>query len=204
MERAITAMGGFPLPRREPSLHLLCASVIGQSISTAAAARIVERFTALAGGPATPDAIRRLAVEDLRAIGLTLGKADALRGLADVWDTEGWADRTALRRASDSAIMEALCAVKGVGPWTAKMFLIFGLRRPDVLPQEDLGIRVGLGLLDGRGDRPSAGEVLDRGEAWRPWRTVASVALWQWALRAKGASLDEGGWWNAKDQQAVQ
>jgi methylated-DNA-[protein]-cysteine S-methyltransferase len=195
--RAIKQLGPFPLPQRPADLHLLCASIIGQSISMKAADSIVARFTERAGPRVslTPERVLAIPEEELKALGLTWGKANALHGLARVWAEQGWQDDAVLRRSPDDAITSALCTVKGIGPWTAKMFLMFGLRRPDVLPQEDLGVREGLRLLDGAAERPSPKEVVARAVAWRPWRTVASVYLWQVVAKDREQSLEGGGWW---------
>lgn len=197
MGRVIDAVGRFNLPVREPSLHLLCASVIGQSISLRAADSILARFDALLGGPESLDPHRLLAVgqEDLRALGLTAGKARALHGLAELWERERWSPAR-LAALDDAAVTGGLVAVKGIGPWTAKMFLIFGLRRPDVLPVEDLGLREGLRVMHGLRERPSIAEAGRLAACWSPWATVGTVYAWNLLMKqANGSLAGESGWW---------
>lgn len=197
MARAIAEVGRFALPQRPADLRMLCVSVIGQSISIHAAARIVCRFHDTVGGgcEVRPAAVLARSEEELMALGLTRTKAGAVRALAELWRRERWTPE-ALARLPDEAVAEALTAVRGVGPWTAKMFLIFGLRRPDVLPYEDLGLREALVQLYGLPQRPGREEVERLAECWRPWRTVATVYAWQALLRRRGATLSGGdGWW---------
>ncbi len=197
MTRALKVAGEFSLPRRVPSLHLLCASVIGQSISVKAAQTIVGRFSEAFGGPDSLDARRLIEAdrETIRSLGMNGTKAGAIQGIARAWHEERWTPDL-VRRVPDEVLMERLTAVRGIGPWTVKMFLIFGLRRPDVFPEEDLGVREGLRLLDGLEARPTAREVLARAQAWRPWRTVGTVLVWQYLLRASGTTLEEtSSWW---------
>lgn len=195
--RAIQAVGPFRLPRRVPGLHLLCASVIGQSISVKAARTIVNRFTDKFGGPETlqPRGVLRAKPETLRAIGINGTKVDAIRGLAEIWQQERWTPETVVH-VPDEELLARLTAVRGIGPWTVKMFLIFGLRRPNVLPQEDLGLQEGIKLIDGMDRRPTQREVLARAESWRPWSTIATVYAWQYLMHASNTSIDDASnWW---------
>jgi DNA-3-methyladenine glycosylase II len=197
LARAVKVVGEFSLPRRVPSLHLLCASVIGQSISVKAAQTIVGRFSEAFGGPESLDARRLIKAdrEAIRSLGMNGTKAGAIQGIAQVWHEEGWTSDS-VRLVPDEVLMERLTAVRGIGPWTVKMFLIFGLRRPDVFPEEDLGVREGLRLMDGLETRPTAREMLARADVWRPWRTVGTVLVWQYLLRASGTTLEEtSSWW---------
>jgi len=180
MERLISEAGRFRLNPCEPDLHLLCASVIGQSISMKAADKLVERFTARVGAPGKlqPKDVLRFSAEELKSIGLTTTKAGALRGLAELWQEKDWTTAK-VQQVPDADLVEALTTVRGIGPWTAKMFLIFGLRRPDVLPHEDLGLREGLRRMHGLGERPDRRVTEALTEAWSPWRSVGTVYVWQ-------------------------
>ncbi|MDK2973504.1 MAG: DNA-3-methyladenine glycosylase [Candidatus Sumerlaeota bacterium] len=197
MERAIAAVGKFALPEREATLHLLCASVIGQSISVKAAEKIVGRFSERVGDPTrlTPTKLLATSEAELQALGLTRGKACALHGLGELWRRERWTSAK-LDRLPDEEIAGKLVAVKGIGPWTAKMFLIFGLRRPDVLPFEDLGLREGLRVIHGLEQRPTPEETKRLAAPWAPWSTVGTVYVWCFLMKLKGETLaGEHGWW---------
>lgn len=197
MARAIELGVRFRLPPREPTLHMLCRSVIGQSISLIAAQRIVERFSHRFGEEDVllPAHLLTASLDDVRGLGLTMGKAAAIRSLAEVWGAQRWTSQS-VRLVPDDELMRRLTAIKGIGPWTVKMFQIFGLRRPDVLPFEDLGLREGVRLIDHAEDRPSPKDTVTRTEIWSPWRTVGTVIAWQAVMHARGGDLGaESGWW---------
>ncbi|MBX3730577.1 MAG: DNA-3-methyladenine glycosylase 2 family protein [Candidatus Sumerlaeia bacterium] len=197
MERVIEAVGPFALPERPADLHLLCASVIGQSLSIRAAETIVGRFSAAVGerGALRPESVLACPVEQLQALGLTRGKASAIRGLAEAWMRHGWSPE-AFAAMDDGEVARQLTRVKGVGPWTARMFLIFGLRRPDILPVDDLGLREALRVIHGLEARPDAADSTALAASWTPWSTVGTVYAWQYLLLQRQASLTgEHGWW---------
>lgn len=197
IRRAIDAVGRFALPERPADLHMLCSTVIGQSISLRAAESVVARFSAAVGGRGelTPGRILAHGEEDLRALGLTRTKAGAIRALAELWQREDWSPEK-LARLGDTDVTARLTSVKGVGPWSAKMVLIFGLRRPDVLPFEDLGLREALRVMHGLDARPDTARTRELAAAWTPWSTVGTVYAWQFLLKARNESLDgEHGWW---------
>lgn len=195
--RALDAGVRFTLPERQPTLHMLCRSVIGQSISMQAAQRIVERFTARFGDDDAldPAALVAADVEEVRGLGLTMGKAAAMQSLARVWAEQRWTSQ-GVRSVGDEELLARLRALRGIGPWTVKMFLIFGLRRPDVMPHEDLGVREGVRLLDRAADRPTPRATIERTQCWAPWRTVGTVLAWQAVMHARGGDMAGGeGWW---------
>jgi DNA-3-methyladenine glycosylase II len=135
---------------------------------------------ALTPGPRFPAAAELLALSDgaIRGAGVSGAKLAALRDLAE----RSLDGRLPLRRIGalpDDEIVERLVEVRGIGPWTARMFLLFRLGRLDVLAPDDLGIREGLRRLDGLVERPSPRAVEARGEVWRPLRSVASWVLWR-------------------------
>ncbi len=157
----------------------LLRSIVGQQLSTKAARTIYERLIGLYGGQApAPEQIVATDAEELRGVGLSRAKAAYLRSLAEhVIDGELELDR--LDALPDEEVTAQLTAVKGLGPWTAHMFLIFHLRRPDVLPVGDLGVRRAVQLAYGVEDLPSAAELERIAEPWRPYRSLASLYLWR-------------------------
>lgn len=199
LARAIDAVGPFKLRAREANLHLLCSSIIGQSISIKAAASIVGRFNEQVGGAEklTPKRVLAKTEDELKSLGVNRTKAGALLGLAEVWQREKWTP-SIVRDLPDDVLIEKLTQVRGIGPWTVKMFLIFGLRRPDVMPHEDVGFLEGLRRMRGLDERPKKRtEIEAMTECWRPWRTVGVIYGWQYLLcEDRGVDLDTaGGWW---------
>jgi DNA-3-methyladenine glycosylase II len=159
----------------------LVDSIISQQLSIKAAATIFERFKALFGDsfPA-PEAILGKSVDELRSVGLSRGKATYVRDLAQhVVDGKVAFDH--LDSLSNEAIIAELTAVKGIGEWTAHMFLMFCMGRMDVLAHGDLGIKNGMQKLYGLDHQPSAQEIIDiaRSRNWHPYETVACWYVWQ-------------------------
>ncbi len=182
MAEVIGRCGPFRLGEHPPGYLALCWAIIGQQLSMIAAGRITARFTELVerrGGP-DPAAVLRVPERELRACGLSGAKAAAVRRLAGFWIEERL-DSSRLAALPDEELLRLLTVVKGVGPWTVKMFLIFSLRRPDVLPVEDLGLRAGFREIYGtpNGDMPSPEVIEARAEAWRPYRTVGTWYCWR-------------------------
>jgi DNA-3-methyladenine glycosylase II len=157
----------------------LVRSIVGQQLSTKAARTIYERLTALFDGR-TPTPAELLAAdpEKVRSAGLSRPKVGYLRSLAEHVES-GELELDRLTELPDEEVSEQLTAVKGLGQWTADMFLIFHLRRPDVLPVGDLGIRRAVERAYGLPDIPDAAQVLEIGEQWRPHRSLASLYLWR-------------------------
>jgi DNA-3-methyladenine glycosylase II len=167
--------------RPEPDrFAVLARSIVGQMISGAAARTVNARLAAAleAHGGLTPAGVLAAPVETLRGAGLSGTKAAAVRDLAEraASGVLPLADFDAL---SDDVITAHLTAVRGVGPWTAEMFLIFSLGRLDVLPLADLGLRAGVKDLDGLADLPDRATLRRRAEPWRPYRSVATWYLWR-------------------------
>jgi len=157
----------------------LLRSIVGQQLSTKAARTIYERLTGLYDGRTpTPEELVATDPEDLRGVGLSRAKASYLRSLAErVIHGELELDR--LTELPDEEVIAQLTAVKGLGPWTAHMFLIFHLGRPDVLPVGDLGVRRGVQLAYGMDELPTVSELEQIAEPWRPHRSLASLYLWR-------------------------
>jgi DNA-3-methyladenine glycosylase II len=153
-------------------------AIIGQQISTKAAASIDARLQAVGGEPHTPDAILALGEAGLRSVGLSGVKARYVLNLAESVHSRR-VPLASIHRYDDAAIVEKLTSVKGIGVWTAEMFLIFALNRPDVLPVADLGVRVALRSRFGLDDLPGPKACRELTEPWRPFRTVAMWYLWR-------------------------
>jgi DNA-3-methyladenine glycosylase II len=158
---------------------VLISAVVGQQLSTKAAATIRGRLMEPYGGRApTPKELLAADEKDLRAAGLSGRKVEYLRDLArHVEDGELELDRLAAM--SDEEVIEEITAVRGFGRWTAEMFLMFHLGRPDVLPVGDLGIRRAAQVAYGLDELPDADELERIAEPWRPHRTLACLYLWE-------------------------
>jgi DNA-3-methyladenine glycosylase II len=159
----------------------LSRSVVGQQISVKAAQSVWTRFAALAspqGGPLMPQAVTDLDVPALRGAGLSARKAEYLLDLASHF-TGGQVRVSQWDAMADEAIIEELVAIRGIGRWTAEMFLIFHLMRPDVLPLDDLGLIKGISLNYFSGEAVSRAEAREVAEAWAPYRSVATWYLWR-------------------------
>jgi DNA-3-methyladenine glycosylase II len=179
---AIKKIGACGMADRQRTDHLsaLVGAIVSQQLSTKAAATIFGRFVALFPDGHITDAAAIAGHSDavLRSVGLSGQKVGYLRDLsARLMD--GRLNLDELDALPDEAVIEKLVAVKGFGRWTAEMFLMFRLHRPDVLPGGDLGIVVAIQRLYRLRKRPDAKRVLKFGEAWRPYRSVASWYLWQ-------------------------
>jgi DNA-3-methyladenine glycosylase II len=179
---------GMAARQRDDHLTALIGAIVSQQLSTKAAATIFGRFVALFPGAAIPgaDAIRAIDDEALRSVGFSGQKVGYLRDLCSRI-ADGRLVLDELDALDDEAVIERLTAVKGFGRWTAEMFLMFRLHRPDVLPADDLGIVTAIQRVYKLRKRPDAKRVLKIGEAWRPYRSVASWYLWQ-SLQDKAAA----------------
>jgi DNA-3-methyladenine glycosylase II len=179
---AIRRIGPCLMAERQRKDHLtaLVGAIVSQQLSTKAAATIFARFVALFPGGAIPGAEAIAAQTDaaLRGVGLSTQKVGYLRDLS-TRIVNGSLQLEALDSLPDEEVIERLTAVKGFGRWTAEMFLMFRLHRPDVLPVGDLGIVNAIQRLYGLRKRPDARRIGRMGEAWRPYRSVASWYLWQ-------------------------
>jgi DNA-3-methyladenine glycosylase II len=157
----------------------LLRAIVGQQLSTKAARTIYGRVRDLFGGTTpSPEQLLEASEEDLRACGLSGRKVEYVRDLAaHVLDGELELDR--LGDLADEEVIAEIVAVRGLGQWTAEMFLIFHLERPDVLSGGDLGIRKAVQIEYGLKEMPPPARVLEIGEAWRPHRSLASLYLWE-------------------------
>lgn len=179
---AIQRIGPCGLAERQRKDHLtaLISAIVSQQLSTKAAATIFARFVALfPGGAIThPEDIGGFSDAQLRGVGLSGQKVGYLRDLC-ARITDGRLDLAEIETLDDDQVIARLTSVKGFGRWTAEMFLMFRLHRPDVLPAGDLGIVNAVQRLYRLRKRPDAKRILKIGEAWRPYRSVASWYLWQ-------------------------
>jgi len=163
--------------QRSDPFRALCHAIIAQQLSTKAAATIEGRFAALFGGVPTPAAVAKASDAQLRAVGLSPQKLRYMRDLCAKIDDSSLSlhDLDAL---ADEDVITSLTSVKGIGRWTAEMFLIFRLHRPDVLPVDDLGIVKAVQRAYRLRVAPSADRLTKIGDAWRPYRSVACWYLW--------------------------
>lgn len=179
LERLIDRVGHCTISREEHDVFTaLCRSIIYQQLAGKAAAAINGRFLQLFGG--SPSAATVLAADDerIRSVGLSAGKVRALRAVADaVANGRVMLDR--VPSMSDHEIERHLVGVKGIGPWTVQMLLIFNLGRTDVFPTADLGIRKAFQRLYGGDELPHTTQMEPRAAMWKPWRTVAAWYLWR-------------------------
>lgn len=165
-------------PATDP-FSALVRTITAQQISTKAAATIHGRLVGLMpGGVATPAALRSISDEQLRTAGLSRQKSAYLRDLGEKV-ASGALPIDALHELTDEEVVQAIVKVKGLGRWSAEMFLMFRLRRPDVLPVGDLGILTATQRLYRLRKKPTAARMIEIGEAWRPYRTVACWYLWR-------------------------
>jgi DNA-3-methyladenine glycosylase II len=164
-------------PPAEPFVALMRA-ITSQQLSTKAAATILRRVLDLMGGVATPEALVSVTDEQLRQAGLSRQKTAYLRDLGGKV-LSGELPLDALPEMSDDEVIAAITKVKGLGRWSAEMFLMFRLRRPDVLPVDDLGIVNAIHRAYGLRKKPKADRIRKIGESWRPYRTVACWYLWR-------------------------
>jgi DNA-3-methyladenine glycosylase II len=164
--------------RPDDAYGALLRAIVGQQLSVKAARTIYDRLCALYGDRTpTPRELLDTDPEQLRTVGLSRAKANYLRDLAQHVE-DGELDLDALPDLADEEVTAMLTAVKGLGQWTADMFLMFHLRRPDVLPVGDLGIRRAAQLAYGLDALPGPVELTELAERWRPHRTLACLYLW--------------------------
>jgi 3-methyladenine DNA glycosylase/8-oxoguanine DNA glycosylase len=164
-------------PEGEP-FESLVESILSQQVAGPAASAIIRRVRALfPDGELQPKSLHNIDARKLRAAGASPQKLSYLKDLA-ARVVEGSLDLEALESMSDEKIMEVLDEVRGIGPWTVHMFLIFTLGRPDVLPVDDLGIRKSAQRIYGLSQPPKKADIEKVAEKWRPYRTVASLYLW--------------------------
>jgi DNA-3-methyladenine glycosylase II len=185
----LTKLGPPPLWAREPGFPTLLYIILEQQVSLASARAAYERLLTVAT-PLTPEHFLALDDLTLRTIGFSRQKTVYGRHLAQAI-VQGELDLTGLTHLPDDAVRAALLAHKGIGPWTAEIYLLMALLRPDSWPAGDLALQVALQQIKRLPHRPTALEATALAEAWRPWRAIAARLLWQHYLnqRSEGRAI---------------
>ena len=174
---AALAAVGYPVPRiSEPGYQTLLRAIVGQQVSVKAAASMWAKLTALVGDPPDPQALIAASDETLRAAGLSRQKASYARSLAEEV-VSGRLDFARLPGDDEEAIAE-LVRVKGIGRWTAEVYLLFAEGRTDIWPAGDLAVQIETGRIMGLDDKPSEKRVRELAEAWRPHRGAFAIFTW--------------------------
>lgn len=174
----ITRVGAYKITYREASFEALARAIVFQQLNGKAARTIYGRLEDAAGGKVTPEAIQNLSVGEMRRAGLSKQKIGYIRDLAE-HALAGKLDFATFQSMSDEAVMAALTDIKGIGDWTAHMFLIFALRRPNVLATGDLGVRTAIQRAYKKRKLPNAKEMEKIAASWHPYRSVACWYLWR-------------------------
>jgi len=178
MRKIIERVGPCKMQFGEPVFQSLAEAIVYQQLNGKAAATIYQRFAAVAGDPLTPAGILKLKPEQMRSAGLSKQKTSYLFDMAERAH-RGELDFSLLPKMSDDEVIEHLTQVKGVGVWTAHMFLMFSLRRPNILPTGDYGVRMAIKKAYKKRKLPTP-EVMEKiAKLWEPYRSVASWYLWQ-------------------------
>ena len=178
MARLVAGLGECTLTPEPDLFRVLVRAMLAQLISTAAARSITLRLETKLKQKVTPANVLKLTDDEFRACGIGGGKLRAIRELAEFFR----ANRTFRRQvteADDTGVRSLLLPLRGVGPWTVDMVLMFGLARPDVLPVGDLGLRAGVKDAYGLAELPDAAELTRLAEVWRPYRTVGTWYVWR-------------------------
>ncbi len=178
MRRVIPAHPEVWLQSRGNPFVTLARSIVGQQISVKAAESVWQRVLLRCGRRLTPTGVMKTGMTSLRECGLSQRKAEYVLDLAGHFKTrvvqpQRWIDM------DDEAVIKELSAIRGIGRWTAEMFLIFNLQRPDVLPLDDVGLLKAISLHYYSGEPVSRFEAREVAQAWEPWRTVATWYLWR-------------------------
>jgi len=181
MRKLIPQFGEGRLQSRGDAFTTLARSIVGQQISVRAAQAVWDRFAGLMNEPSTrltPDGVLGLEPSTLREAGLSARKVEYLGDLAHHF-ASGAVHVRQWQQMDDEAIIEELVAIRGIGRWTAEMFLIFHLMRPNVMPLDDLGLLKGISINYFSGEPVSRAEAREVGDAWAPFRSVATWYIWR-------------------------
>lgn len=172
-------VGPYPLRAPRSAFEIMLRTIVSQQLSTRVAEAIYARLAAAMGGGAPrPERLLALTEARLRGCGLSRAKAVYVRNVAAEFGTRGYT-RSSFARLDDDAVIERLTSIKGVGDWSAHMFLIFALRRMDVFPVGDLGLRKAMIRVYGLRANTKPARLERIGDAWRPYRTVGTLYLWR-------------------------
>jgi DNA-3-methyladenine glycosylase II len=179
LKQLIATVGPCTLQSNPDGFFALVRSIISQQISTKAARAIAGRLEqSLARSGVTPKGILKLSDEKMRAAGLSASKVKSLRDLADKVHS-GALPLASLHKMEDEEVIASLIPVRGIGRWTAEMYLIFSLGRLDVLPVDDLGLRTGVRRQYELRELPVKKEIIELAEPWRPYRSIATWYFWR-------------------------
>jgi DNA-3-methyladenine glycosylase II len=178
LSEIIDRVGAYAIQFRDPDFETLVKSIVYQQLSGRVAAVIFGRLLKAVGGAVTPERILKLRPARMRTLGLSTQKTAYIRDLAR-HTRDGNVVFEELSALGDAEVIERLTQVKGIGVWTVQMFLMFALRRPDVLPVGDLGIRNAMQRAYKLTELPKPAEMEAIAARWRPWCTVASWYLWR-------------------------
>jgi len=179
MDRLVDRHGPLTVEPAENPFRRLCVSILNQQLSTASAAAIRERAFEVVGDAVTPASVLAADTDRLAEAGVSRTKIEYLRSVAEAFaDDERGLTREALADYDDDAVVAELTEIRGVGAWTARMYLIFALGREDVLPLGDLAVRKGIETLYNDGDELSRAEMREIAEAWRPYRSNGTRYVW--------------------------
>ncbi len=176
--RALTEAGPPPLRRREPGFEALLGAIVAQQVSKAAAATIWDRLVR-AADPLSPQTVLALDEDALRAVGLSRQKAGYARSLAEAV-LSGAVDLDGLAGRADGDVIDELVRLRGIGRWSAEIYLLFALGRPDAFPADDLALMIGAQRLKRLDARPDRAALMEIAETWRPWRGPAALLLWHY------------------------
>lgn len=166
-------------PAIDNPFHAIASSIISQQLSSQAARSIKNRLFILQGeNQFNPGFFLKIPIDDLRGAGLSRAKVEYIKGLA-LAIKKGSIDFSAISEYEDETAISKLVEIPGIGKWTAEMFLIFGLGRPDVLSVNDAGLKRGIRTEYELNQNPTADEMIAIGESWRPFRSVASWYIWR-------------------------
>jgi DNA-3-methyladenine glycosylase II len=174
----IERVGPYRMEYGVPEFCSLAEAIVYQQLNGKAAVMIFNRFAALAGDPLTPGGILKLSDEQLRSVGLSKQKSAYLKDLSTK-TSAGLLDFARLPELTDDEVIEHLTQVKGIGVWTAHMFLMFSLRRPNVLPTGDYGVQVAIKKHYKKRKLPKPKDMQKIARAWEPYRSVACWYMWR-------------------------
>jgi DNA-3-methyladenine glycosylase II len=174
----IQQVGPCRIGFNDPTFHTLAESILYQQLNGRAAATIFKRFTDAAGDPLTPEGILKLTDAEMRAVGLSRQKTSYLRDLSEK-TAAGLMEWDRMSNFSEEEVIAHLTQVKGVGVWTAHMFLMFSLRRPDILPTGDYGIQAAIKKYYKKRKWPKPAVMQKIAKPWAPYRSIACWYLWR-------------------------
>jgi DNA-3-methyladenine glycosylase II len=183
LERIVNTFGPPPLWEREQGFHTLICIILEQQVSLASARAAYARLVS-AGPPPTPESFSKFTDPQLKEMGFSRQKISYGRNLADAI-VQGRIDLSALSLLDDAAAKAQLMEIKGIGSWTADIYLLRALGRPDIWPRGDLALAAAVQKLKGMSQPPSPQKLYEMSRKWQPWRAVAARLLWHFYLKSR-------------------